>query len=213
MFANLPVRFKVTAIAVVTATIVIVLASATFVALEINNYRRALVQELTAIAQITSSNSTAAILFDDWAAAEETLGALGARPNIQSASLYTADGSPFARFGEPAGPIDLNRGLSPNPGAKSGADSKQPYSLAWSLRSVDLSGPILFDGEVIGAIHMRSSLSQLYATIETYMEVVLLIVVLGIGLAWLLAAQLQKQVTSPIYGLLATMQSVSRNRN
>jgi len=213
MFANLPVRFKVTAIAVITTTIVIVLASALFVALEINNYRRALVQELTAIAQITSSNSTAAILFNDGAAADETLGALRARPNIESASLYTTDGRQFARLGEPAGRIDLKRVLSPDLGAKSGADGKHPYSLAWSLRSVDLSGPILFDNELIGAIHMRSSLSQIYATIETYLQVVLLIIGLAIAVAWLLAVRLQKQVTSPIHGLLSTMQSVSRNRD
>jgi hypothetical protein len=79
MIANLPVRYKVTAIAVMTTTVVLVLASALFVALEINNYRRALVQELTAIAQITSSNSTAAILFNDLPAAQETLGALKIR--------------------------------------------------------------------------------------------------------------------------------------
>jgi hypothetical protein len=45
--------------------IVVFLASSVFVALEFNNYRRAPVQELTAIAQITSGNSTAAILFGD----------------------------------------------------------------------------------------------------------------------------------------------------
>lgn len=213
MFANLPVRFKVTAIAVITTTIVIVLASALFVALEINNYRRALVQELSAIAQITSSNSTAAILFNDGAAAEETLGALVARPNIESASIYTADGGQFARFGEPAGRLDLNRALRPNAGANSGADRKQAYSVAWSLRSVDLSGPILFDDEIIGAIHLRSSLSQIYATIETYLQVVLLIIVLAIAVAWVLATRLRQQVTNPIHGLLETMQSVARNRN
>lgn len=213
MFANLPVRFKITAIAVLTTTIVIVLASAVFVALEISNYRRALVQELTAIAQITSSNSTAAILFDDWVAAEETLGALGARPNIQSASIYTADGRQFAGYGDPAGEVDVNRALRANAGAKFGAGGKLPYSLSWSLRSVELSGPILFDGEVIGAIHMRSSLSQIYATIETYLQVVLLIIMLAIAMAWVLATRLRKQVTNPIHGLLETMQSVSRDRN
>ena len=213
MLANLPVRHKVTVIAVMTTTVVLVLASALFVALEINNYRRALEQELTAIAQITSSNSTAAILFNDWAAAQETLGALGARPNIKSATLHTLDGSQFASFGNPVGPIDWNRELGPDFGVETGTGGDLVYSLTWSHNSVDLYGPIIFDGEIIGAIHIRSGLGQIYATIETYLEVVLLIVLLAIGLAWLLAARLQKQVTSPIHGLLTTMQSVARNRN
>ncbi|NKB50004.1 MAG: HAMP domain-containing protein [Alphaproteobacteria bacterium] len=213
MLANLPVRYKVTAIAVMTSTIVLVLASALFVALEVNNYRRALVQELTAIAQITSSNSTAAILFNDGPAARETLGALDARPNIQSASLYTLNGGQFARFGEPAGQFDRHRNPAAETYPNSSAGGEQPYSLTWSLGAVDLYGPVLFDNEVIGAIHIRSSLTQLYATFETYLGVVLLIIAMAVVLAWVLAARLQRQVTGPIHGLLTTMQSVSRNRN
>ncbi len=213
MLANLPVRYKVTAIAVITTTIVLVLASALFVALEINNYRRALVQELTAIAQITSSNSTAAILFNDWPAAQETLAALGARPNIESASLYTLDGSPFARFGNPVGRVDGIEEFVQDVAGHGAVDDKSLYSLSWSLVSVDLYGPVRFDDETIGAIHIRSSLSQIYATIETYLIAVMLIISIAIVLAWVLAARLQKQVTSPIHELLETMQSVSRNRN
>ncbi|NNE84229.1 MAG: HAMP domain-containing protein [Alphaproteobacteria bacterium] len=213
MLANLPVRYKVTAIAVMTTTIVLVLASALFVALEINNYRRALVQELTAIAQITSSNSTAAILFNDLPAAQETLGALKARPNIQSASIYTLDGEQFARFGEAVGTIDWVRELGSGFGKNSGVRNQQPYSLTWSLSAVDLYGPVIFDDEIIGAIHIRSSLTQLYATFETYLGVVLLIIAMAVVMAWVLAARLQTEVTGPIHGLLATMQSVSHNRN
>ncbi len=213
MLANLPVRYKVTAIAVITTTIVLVLASVLFVALEINNYRRALVQELTAIAQITSSNSTAAILFNDWIAAQETLGALGARPNIESASLYTLDGKQFARFGGQVGRPEWLEGLAPNVQALPAGNDGAIYSLSWSPVSVDLYGPVRFEDETIGAIYIRSSLAQIYATIETYLIVVLLIIAIAVFLAWLLAARLQKQVTSPIHELLETMQSVARNRN
>ena len=194
MLANLPVRYKVMAIAVITTTIVLVLASALFVALEINNYRRALVQELTAIAQITSSNSTAAILFNDRQAAQETLSALGARPNILSASLYTLDGNQFARYGKPVGKIDWDRVLAPVPDKETDLATEQPYSLVWTLDSVNLYGTLSFDGEAIGAIHLRSNLAQIYATFQTYLVAVLLIIAMAMVIAWLLAAHLQKQV-------------------
>ena len=98
MIRNLSIRHKFTAITVLVTTIVLVLASALFVALEINNYKRALMQELTAIAQITASNSAAAIVFDDRSAAQETLAALSARPNIEAATLLTPDGRLFAHY-------------------------------------------------------------------------------------------------------------------
>ena len=111
MIRNLSVRHKFTAIAVATTAIILIFASSVFVALEINNYRRALAQELTAIAQITSSNLTAAIVFDDRAAAHETLTALGARPNIESAAIYTLDGRLFAHHT----PGDTHENLNRDP--------------------------------------------------------------------------------------------------
>jgi len=228
MIQNFSVRHKFTAVAVTTTTIVLLLASVVFVALEINNYRHALVQELTAIAQITASNSTAAITFDDRAAAHETLAALGARPNIETAAIFTGDGRLFAHHsaGDTHDDADPIAGSAPPPIAGWLAedrppenladlllDSNQPFKLVWTTNSVDLYGPIGLDGEVIGAIRIRSSLDQIGATIRTYLSVVLIIVLLAIALAWLLAARLQRQVTQPIFCLLDTMRTVARERD
>jgi signal transduction histidine kinase len=212
MIRNLSVRHKVTAIAVMTTTIVLVLASVLFVALEINNYRRALVQELTAIAQISASNSTAAISFDDRTAAHETLTALSVRPNIESASIFTPDGRQFA--GHVAGDTHTEDGnsLADNLPELS-LDLEQPYELIWSRNSVDLYGPIELDGQIIGVIHIRSNLDQIESTIWTYLAVVMVVVWLAIALAWLLASLLQKQVTEPIFGLLDTVSAVARERD
>ncbi len=223
MIRNLSVRYKFTAIAVATTAIILILASLAFVALEINNYRRSLAQELTAIAQITSSNLTAAIIFDDRAAAQETLAALGARPNIESAAIYTPDGRLFARHspGEPQEnlnpgprPATLAAGATPAvTSSEPSLGSKRAYELEWTAQSVDLYGPIGFDGDVIGAIQIRSNLDQINATIETYLSVVVMIVLLAIALAWLLASLLQRSVTQPIFGLLDTVRTVTNERD
>ncbi len=228
MIRNLSVRHKFTAIAVATTAIILIFASSVFVALEINNYRRALAQELTAIAQITSSNLTAAIVFDDRAAAHETLTALGARPNIESAAIYTLDGRLFAHHTPGDTHENLNRdprpttlpvGVQPvgdhlpvSP-AELSRDGDQLYDLVWTAHSVDLYGPIGLDGEMIGAIQIRSNLDQINATIETYLTVVAMIVLLAIALAWLLASLLQRSVTQPIFGLLDTMRTVANERD
>ena len=211
MIRNLSVRYKVTMIAVTTSTIVLLLASTLFVVLEINNYRSALEQELTAIAQITSSNSTAAIIFDDRTAANETLAALDARPHIETAGIFTPDGRLFA--GQSDGTPHTAGKYSPESLAKSPLDSEPPYEMYWTRHSVDLHGPIRLDGQVIGIIHIRSNLDHIQATIGTYLSIVLVIVALAIALAWLLAAMLQRQVTAPIFGLLETVSAVARERD
>ena len=197
MIRHLSVRHKVAAIAVMTTTIVLLLASGLFVMLEISNYRRALVQELTAIAQISGSNSTAAIIFDDRAAAQETLSALSVRPNIEAAAIYTPDGRLFARQTAPAAASSAMH--VPAEFAELSLNSQAPYQLVWTRNSVDLYGPIGFDGEVVGVIHILSNLDQIEATIWTYLSAVMVIVWLAIALAWLLASLLQKQVTQPIF--------------
>ncbi len=212
MIRNLSVRHKFTAISVLTTMIVVLIASSVFVGLEINNYRRALVQELTAIAQITSSNSTAAILFGDRAAARETLAALRARPNIDAAAIYTPDGQIFAHHAaRPSSAAD--EVLPPDFLAGFSTADEPPFKIVWTLRSVDLFGPIRLDKEIIGGLLIRSSLDQIGATIGTYLSVVAVIILLSIVLAWWLAARLQRQVTHPILGLLDTMQSVSREHD
>ena len=214
MIRNLSIRHKFTAIIVVTTTIILLLASGLFVALEVQNYRRALVQELTAIAQITSSNSSAAILFDDQAAAQETLAALRARPNIEAAALFLPDGRLFSRYlatgliEESAGLHHASHGLNEELGAGDSA-----YRLEWSGHSVDIVGPIIFDGEHIGAIQIRSNLKQIESTINVFLSVVLMIVLLAILLAWVLGSLLQRQITRPIYDLLATMGQVTREHD
>lgn len=224
MIRNLSVRHKFTAISVLTTTIVVIIASTVFVGLEVNNYRRALVQELTAIAQITSSNSTAAILFGDPAAARETLAALRARPNIDAASIYTPDGNLFAHYairaagdetvGAPGWLWSSESDLSDTFFLSNFLAKGAPlYKMVWTPQSVDLFGPIWLDGDMIGGLLIRSNLAQIGTTIGTYLSVVVFIILFSIALAWLIALRLQREVTHPILGLLDTMQSVSREHD
>ena len=215
MIYNLPLRHKITAIAVTTTAIVLMLASVLFIALEVNSYRRALVLELTTSADITSTNSTAAIRFGDRAAAQETLAALGKRPNIVSASIFTPGGRLFAHYGETVTPGNGNETRAPNEVADAALwrESGTLYEMIWTLRSVDLYGPISHDGDIIGAIHIRSNLAQFFTTIKIYVGVILLMIALAVALAWLLAARLQRHVTRPIHDLLDTMRAVTDQRD
>lgn len=228
MIRDLPVRHKFTAIAVATTTVVVVLASAVFVGLEYNNFRRALVQQLTATAQIISSNSTAAILFDDPASARETLSALDARPNVEQAIIFTPNGRMFANHSAHARDGYVDDATDTTPPGRSGVLSEsllvetiagtaghveQPFRFFWNRQFVELIGPIKLGDEVIGALYIRSGLDQLGATIGTYLAVVAAIILLSIGLAWWLAERLQRHLTDPILELLNTMQSVSRTHD
>src|SRR5712691_139267 len=96
---TLSIRYKLLAIAMATAALSLLILSVAFIFYHTYIARSSLERELTAAAEIVGSNSTAALLFNDRAAARETLGALSARPDIVGARIDTADGRVFASIG------------------------------------------------------------------------------------------------------------------
>src|SRR5437667_5539774 len=98
---TLSIRYKLLVIAMATAALSLLILSAAFIFYHTHIARSSLERELSAAADIVASNSTAALLFNDQAAAQETLGALSARPDIVGARIDTADGRPFASIGSP----------------------------------------------------------------------------------------------------------------
>ena len=97
-FRDISVKYKITAISLLTSFVVLVLASVVFVGVEWMSDRRAIGQELETIADIIGNNSTAAITFDDRDGAEEILVALRAKPNIEWAYIYRSDGTVLAKY-------------------------------------------------------------------------------------------------------------------
>src|SRR5712675_2561053 len=76
----------------------LLISCAAFVAYDLMSFRDAMVHNLSIQAQIAGSNSVSALLFDDPQAAENTLSALKAAPNIVSAGIYTPEGKSFAMY-------------------------------------------------------------------------------------------------------------------
>src|SRR3954466_8514150 len=102
-FSHLSLARKLTAIAVATATLSLVAASAMLVAYDITRSRERLVRDIGILASVAGNNSTAAMAFGDPAAATETLRALAANDHVIAASLNLANGDVFARYDRSSG--------------------------------------------------------------------------------------------------------------
>lgn len=75
-FRDISMKHKLTAIIMLTSTIVLFLASGAFVTNTVVTFRRSMVEKLSALADVIGSNSTAALAFNDQESANETLSAL-----------------------------------------------------------------------------------------------------------------------------------------
>src|ERR1700691_4399973 len=89
---------KLTWMNMLVSATALLLACAAFIGYDMVTFRQTMVRNLSTQAQIIGSNSGSALLFNDPQAAETTLSALKAAPDILSAVIYMPDGQPLATY-------------------------------------------------------------------------------------------------------------------
>jgi signal transduction histidine kinase len=200
LFGKMSLKQKITALILAASCLVLLLSSSIFVGSQVITYKRLTVSELNAVADIIASNVSAAVVFDDPAAAEEMLRVLGAKPGFVWARILLPDGSLFA--------------AQEAPSAVAGVSMDLNWAAVQLLDSlIDLRTPILLDGETVGSLHLRADLAQMYDIIDAYLVLAAFVVFLLIAVSFIMASQIQKVVTLPVLGLLETMRAVSRKQD
>jgi signal transduction histidine kinase/CheY-like chemotaxis protein len=216
-FRDLSIKNKLTAIMMLTTGSVMVLASAAFILIEVIGVRRAMLQELSALADVIGTNSAAALTFNDAAAAESTLAALRSKPGIVAGYVLTPAGKVFAQFLRP----DAASGPGLNIKGPGKGESASGVDLQRALRAgyhhwdtyLNLFRPITIDGERIGIIYLRSNFEELGRNIRNVLITTGLIGLALMPIGWLLAYRLQRVISEPIVQLIGTMKRVSAEKN
>jgi len=198
---NLSIRSKITLLVTLTSAVVLILSSIVVIRGEVNYLRSATRSELTTLATVIGSNSTAAISFVDHDAANEILASLSAKPQILQAKIYTVDGEEFASYRrrEPAAPDTTDR-LFAGP-------------FLYDSGVINVREPIYFNGGQIGTAVLDASTAELQQSIERSVDTVLIITGVSFVLAYFLSRVLQGVISGPILALAETMSRVSREKN
>src|ERR1043166_5404852 len=97
-FRNLPLHQKLTVIAMVTSGSTLLIAILVLAVHDLTTFRNNLEADVAASASLGGQNSTAAISFQDRAAAMQNLTALRDKPNIRAACIYDQSGMLFASY-------------------------------------------------------------------------------------------------------------------
>ena len=182
----------------------LLLASVGFLAYDQYTFREDLVRNLSAQAQIIGANSASALTFNDPAAAENTLSALASFPEIWSAGIMTPDGHVFARFSR--SPEVHVVAVQPIP---AGFDEVSTFS----SDEVILVRSIRFKGNILGAVFIRSSLSELSHRVSRYVLIAGVVLVISLIVALLISSVYRRAVAQPIISLARTAQTVSEEKN
>jgi methyl-accepting chemotaxis protein len=171
-----------------TIWVALLITTAAFVITEVVRARGAMVSNVSVLANVIGLNSTAALLFDDVATAEETLSALRAKEDVIAAVIYTSEGEPFASYVR----VDAIRFRVPRyeaSGERFGVDR------------LDLFRDIEVDGEKVGSVFIRSDTEALRVLIIQFAAMAAGMMALASFIAWYGAARLQRQIAAPLGAL------------
>jgi signal transduction histidine kinase/ActR/RegA family two-component response regulator len=195
------IRSKLLAIVLSATVAALLLAGAVLMLWDRERVRRELQNDLTATGALLAANSTAALAFDDEAAARDNLASLASQPHVIAGCLYTAaDRVLFATYPEdlPAdGPCPPVRPAIAPPGFRDGAAER------WT--------PVVLDGRELGDLYLRSDLATLHARQRVQLWTLAAVLGVALGGGFLFALPLQRLVARPIRDLATTAQAVTRD--
>jgi signal transduction histidine kinase/DNA-binding response OmpR family regulator len=201
---NYSISKKLTWMNMLVSGVALLLACAAFVAYDLYTYRIVIAHNLSTEAQVIGSNSVSALMFNDPRAAQNTLSALNASPQILYAAIYTADGHPFASYWR----SDRRKAL---PLLALPAGQTQAHWLVDGQLALVQS--ISFQGKPTGFVYMRSDLQAINDRLKTYAVIAAAVLLISLIVALVISRISQRVISQPVMQLAQTVRIVSHEKN
>lgn len=200
-FGRAPLRWKVAAIMLGVAGISLLLAGTGLALRERAAFERHTENKLALLADVIGLNSTAALTFNDAAAATETLAALASDEHVMAGALYDARGHLFASYLR----SDIERTLpasAPGVGPPKFGDGQ-----ATLVRNVKLKG------QPVGKIYLAADISEWNDALWGYAGIVALLFIAVLTVVLFVSIWLQRFITDPIIEIVQLMRRVGRDKD
>ena len=200
-YKDFAINTKLTLLVLLAAGVALLLSCIAFTTNDMYMIRSSTIKQMSALAEVLGSNSTAALSFQDSNTATELLTSLRKQPAIAFACIYDAAGQPFATY------HDRDNTFQPPPA---------PKELGYAFVDgghLDVVHEIEHDGQAIGRIYLRASMSELRGQILRYVNIVAVVMICSLAASILLSLRLQRMISVPILKLADTAQRISVERN
>ncbi len=190
------IKTKLNLLTFVVGGVALLLSAAAFVINDMQMIRASKAQQLSALAKVLGSNSTAALTFDDAAAAREILASLALQPTVKNACLFDAKGRVFAAYAaaKPEGELPTEPPLE-----------GQRYEGSY----LEVAQAITHDKALVGTIFLRAGMDDLRAQLFRCVAIVAVVLPLSLAAAMVFSLRLQRIISGPVLKLAQTAQQIS----
>jgi PAS domain S-box-containing protein len=195
---------KLTLLTLLASGTALVCASVAFFAYDLSRAQQSFLDRLRTQTQIVGYNCVTPLIFNDPASAEETLSALRAANGILYAGIYKPSGRFFAGYWR-----DPKHHNNPLPLVS----AAQIHNRWLADRRVDLVQPIIFDQKLVGTVYIRSDVNELIDRFKSYLVIIVAILLISLGAAFIVSRVSQRAISGPIVMLANTARRVSRDKD
>jgi signal transduction histidine kinase/ActR/RegA family two-component response regulator len=193
------VRGKLMRVVLITTALALWVAGAAMLTYDLNVYRSSWASDLHTEAAILALSTGPALAFDDHDSAARDLAALRARPQVQVAALYTADGRLYASYAR-SGQASVPEHPPMTPGVRIEGERVQ------LVQRVDSRG------EQLGFIYLRAQY-DLAGRLTAYLGIFALVTLLSLGVAYIFSRRLQQTITRPLEAMTAVARGIIVGRD
>jgi signal transduction histidine kinase len=198
---DISIKNKLVLMQVFTSVLVLGLCFAAFVITDIEGYKERKINSTISIAQVVSSNTVSALQFLDNDAAQKILSDLQkVEPDIINASILDKQGNIFASYTKTG---KSSHRFSP--------PLRQDYQLTDGFLYVYKK--IVKDTETIGTVCLQVELSQLEEIKNQKFTITAILLIVGIGLAFLIAIVNQRYISKPLLDLVEIMRTIRKGED
>jgi PAS domain S-box-containing protein len=195
---NISIKNKLVLMQVFTSAFVLGLCITAFVLIDIKGFKDRKVISSIAIAQVVGFNNVSALEFLDNTAAQKILSELNVQNDILNAAILDKKGAVFASYTKP------------------GSDSKYQFSIPaegqknffFTNQNLFVYSKIKKENETIGLVCIRIELSELNKIKMDVLRLGIVLLIVGVGLAFLIAMIIKKYISKPLLNLVTVIQQI-----
>lgn len=195
---NISIKNKLVLMQMFTSAFVLGICIAAFVLINIKGYKDRKETSSIAIAQVVGFNSISSLEFMDNAAAKKSLSELKVQTDILNASILDKNGKEFASY------------------TKTGSDPKYQFSIPtatqrnvlFTNQNLFVYSKILKNKETIGYVAIRFELSELNKIKMDVLRLGIVLLIVGIGLAFVIAMIIKMYISKPLLNLVTVIQKI-----
>jgi signal transduction histidine kinase len=197
---RLTLKHKLIGLILLSSVAALLVTYAALLTYEFYRFRHDSARNMSALAGIIASNSSAALLYDDKTLAQENLSSLRSEPDITRAALYDQQGQLYASY--PAAPADDRLPAAPG-----------PEGLKFSGGRLNLFTPVMQGQRRAGTLYLSSDLAEMYGRFEIYGFVLLGVLAGSLAVSFFISNFVQRRISQPILLLAEMARLISERRN